>query len=366
MKKIILISVLVLALLAADGSLFCRIAALPADSAKSCILMTGDGEIIYAHDENTRRGMASTTKIMTALIAIENCDPKKLISVSPAAVNVEGSSVYLYAGEKITMENLLFALMLQSANDAAAAIAIEIAGSIEAFADMMNERAREMGLCDTHFANPHGLDDPEHYTTAKELAVIAAEALKNPRFAEIVATARKAIPLHDGTATRLLINHNRLLRTYDDVIGVKTGFTKKCGRTLVSAARRDGVTLICVTLCDGSDWHDHRELLDYGFSLYENEKLASADEFRTELPVCGGEKETLLCKIEEDVFATLKKDHGKIQTVLKLPRFLYAGICAGEKIGEAEFICEGRVIARADIVAAESVEKASPKKGRKK
>ena len=264
--------------------------------------------------------------------------------------------------QQITMENLLFALMLQSANDAAAAIAIEVAGSIEAFADMMNRRAGEMGLRDTHFANPHGLDDSEHYTTAKELAIIAAEALKNPRFAEIVSTAKKSIPLHDGTATRLLVNHNRLLRTYDDVIGVKTGFTKKCGRTLVSAAQRDGVTLICVTLCDGSDWHDHRELLDYGFSLYESEKIASAEEFRVEIPVCGGEKETVCCGISEDIIATLKKSHGEIKTAIKTPRFLYAGICEGEKTGEVEFICGGKVIAIADIVARESIAKTAVKK----
>lgn len=361
MKKII--SIFLTALMLMAGGATC-LSAVPDDSAKSCLLMTLDGEIIYAHDENVRRGMASTTKIMTALVALENCPAERLVSVAPAAVNVEGSSVYLYAGEKITMENLLFALMLQSANDAAAAIAIEVAGSIEAFAEMMNRRAEEMGLHDTHFANPHGLDNSEHYTTAKELAIIAAEALKNPRFAEIVSTAKKAIPLHDGTATRLLVNHNRLLRTYDDVIGVKTGFTKKCGRTLVSAAQRDGVTLICVTLCDGSDWHDHRELLDYGFSLYESEKIASAEEFRVEIPVCGGEKENVRCGISEDVLATLKKGHGEIKTVLKTPRFLYAGICEGEKTGEVEFICGGKVIARADIVARESIAKTAVKKRR--
>ena len=188
MKKII--SIFLTALMLMAGGTAC-LSAVPDDSAKSCLLMTLDGEIIYAHDENVRRGMASTTKIMTALVALENCPAERLVSVAPAAVNVEGSSVYLYAGEKITMENLLFALMLQSANDAAAAIAIEVAGSIEAFADMMNRRAGEMGLRDTHFANPHGLDDSEHYTTAKELAIIAAEALKNPRFAEIVSTAKK-------------------------------------------------------------------------------------------------------------------------------------------------------------------------------
>lgn len=350
MKRLISVFVLFLALAMAAIPL-----AAASDSAKSCILMTTEGEIIYAHDENTRRGMASTTKIMTALVALENCEKERTVTVSPAAVNVEGSSVYLYAGEKITMENLLFALMLQSANDAAAAIAIETAGSIEAFADMMNEKAHKLGLHDTHFENPHGLDDAEHYTTAKELALITAEALKNPEFAKIVSTKKKAITLHDGTATRLLVNHNRLLRSYGDIIGVKTGFTKKCGRTLVSAAERDGVTLICVTLCDGNDWHDHRELLDYGFSLYEREKLACADDMTFEIPVCGGDVPKILCGISEDIFATLKKDHAKVEMRLKLPRFLYAGIKEGDKIGEAEFICGGKTVARADISAKENV-----------
>lgn len=358
MKKIISIFIIAFMLATSEGG---RIFAVPSDSAESCLLMTLDGEIIYAHDENVRRGMASTTKIMTALVALEGCDEDRIVTVDPAAVNVEGSSVYLYAGERITMGELLFAMMLQSANDAATAIAIEIAGSVEAFAEMMNERAEKMGLCDTHFTNPHGLDGSEHYTTAKELAMIAAEAMKNPRFAEIVSTKKKTIPLHDGTEARLLVNHNRLLRTWDDIIGVKTGYTKKCGRTLVSAARRDGVTLICVTLCDGNDWHDHRRLLDYGFSLYEREKLASAEELRIELPVCGGEKETACCHISEDVFATLKKGHGEISLRWRMPRFLYAAISAGEKVGEAEFVCEGKVVAKADVFAAESISRHAAK-----
>jgi D-alanyl-D-alanine carboxypeptidase len=188
------------------------------------------------------------------------------VTVPPEAAGVEGSSVYLKAGEKIKLEDLLYALMLSSANDAAAAIAISVSGSIDAFAELMNAKARELGLENTHFENPHGLDVEEHYTTAYELAKIAAYALENEMFAKIVSTVKHIVPASEGGYARALVNHNRLLREYDDIIGVKTGFTKKCGRTLVSAARRGGVTLVCVTLCDGDDWRDHRAILDYGFS----------------------------------------------------------------------------------------------------
>ena len=198
----------------------------PSVSASSAVLIeAGSGKIIYGKNENQRRGMASTTKIMTAIVALENASLDKLVTVAPAASGVEGSSVYLYAGEEIAMETLLYALMLQSANDAAAAIAYDVAGGIESFAAMMNEKAAELGLTDTHFMNPHGLDDENHYTTAYELAKIAAYALENETFAEIVSTEKKLIPLHNSSASRLLVNHNRLLRQYDDIIGVKTGFT---------------------------------------------------------------------------------------------------------------------------------------------
>ncbi|MBQ0124720.1 MAG: D-alanyl-D-alanine carboxypeptidase [Clostridiales bacterium] len=160
-------------------------------------------------------------------------------------------------------------MMLQSANDAAAAIAYEIAGGISEFAEMMNAKARELGLENTHFSNPHGLDDTDHYTTARDLAALARYALENETFARIVSTKKITIKMHGGDTSRVLVNHNRLLRTYDDIIGVKTGYTKKCGRTLVSAAERDGVRLICVTLDDGDDWRDHRAMLDAGFDKYE-------------------------------------------------------------------------------------------------
>ena len=336
--------------------LMVRADAAPSVSASCAVLIdASSGRVLFGKNENERRGMASTTKIMTAIVALENSELDKLVTVAPAAVGVEGSSVYLYAGEEVTMETLLYALMLQSANDAAAAIAYDIAGGIESFAEMMNDKARELGLSDTHFMNPHGLDDENHYTTALELAKIAAYALENDTFAEIVATEKKVIPLHNTSASRLLVNHNRLLRSYEDIIGVRTGFTKKCGRTLVSAAERDGVRLICVTLNDGDDWRDHRALLDWGFSLYERETLARAGELSYEIPVCGGEVDSVAVSNVDACDAVLPRAHGTVSVRVELPRFVYAGIEKGDRIGTAYFLSDGQEIGSVPLYAEESV-----------
>ena len=338
-----------------------RILAAPEHSASCAVLIDAEtGKILYGENENVRRGMASTTKIMTALVALENVSPEKEVVVAKEAIGVEGSSVYLYEGETVTMETLLYAMMLQSANDAAAAIAIEVAGSIEDFAELMNARAKAMGLTATHFENPHGLDGETHYTTAYELALITREALKNELFCEIVATEKRTIPLHDGTASRLLINHNRLLREYDDIIGVKTGFTKKCGRTLVTAAERDGLTLICVTLNDGNDWQDHRALLDYGFSLYEKVTLGE-DVLSFDVSVCGATVEKISVSTATSFSRMLPKGSGEITTRVCLPRFLYAGIEKGVRVGEVQYLLDGEVIAVLPLYADEGAPKLTKK-----
>ena len=234
----------------------------PTVSSQSAVLMDARyGLVLFEKDADRRLPMASTTKIMTALTALANAAPETVIRTAPEAVGVEGSSVYLSEGEELTLEQLLYALLLQSANDAAAAIAVGVGGSIAEFADLMNAQAQRLGLTDTHFANPHGLDADGHYTTARELAVITREALSHPLIRKIVGTRRATIPQGENPDARLLVNHHRLLRTYPDAIGVKTGFTKKSGRCLVSAAERDGVTLIAVTLNAPDDWRDHTAML---------------------------------------------------------------------------------------------------------
>lgn len=324
-------------------------------SAESAVLINGEsGEVLYSKDADKRRGPASTTKIMTALVAIENCPIDKIVTVSPDAVGVEGSSVYLKAKEKISMESLLYALLLSSANDAAAAIAYEVAGGIPEFAELMNEKAASLGLVNTHFSNPHGLDDAEHYTTARELALIARAALENETFSKIVSTKKKLI-LRDGEESRLLVNHNRLLFEYDDVIGVKTGYTKRCGRTLVSASEKDGVFLIAVTLSDGNDWADHRAMLDYGYDKIECVTLCKAGDFCRTLHVCGGDLSDVSVCTKECLTLTLPKDRGRINATLELPKFLYAPVCSGQSVGRVVFSLDGKTIGTTDVIASDDV-----------
>ncbi|MGN1048149.1 MAG: D-alanyl-D-alanine carboxypeptidase family protein [Eubacteriales bacterium] len=328
-------------------------------SAKSAILIDADsGKILFEKNAHERLPMASTTKIMTAVVALENYPLSDTVSVDAKAVGVEGSSVYLHDGELLTMENLLYALLLSSANDAAAAIAIEVAGSTEAFALMMNEKAEELGLCDTHFMNPHGLDDENHYTTASDLAAIAAYALKNADFARIVSTYKKTIPL-DGSGTRVLINHNKLLRCYDGAIGVKTGFTKRSGRCLVSAAERNGLRLVAVTLNAPSDWADHSAMLDFGFSSYNRLSACGKGEYQTAIPVIGGVEDTVLCFNTEAITATLPASINECDCVftVEAPRFLYAPVECGETVGKLVCRADGEIIGTSELVAAYSVDR---------
>ena len=338
----------------------------PEVSAESAILIErSSGDCAYAKNADARMPMASTTKIMTAHTALSLAAPETPITVDGRAVGVEGSSVYLVEGESLTLEQLLYALMLESANDAAAAIAIGLCGSIEAFAAKMNERAAEIGLTDTHFVNPHGLDDEEHYTTARELAILTREAMRDPLFCEIVSTRKTTIPHADGEGERLLVNHNKLLRLDESCVGVKTGFTKRSGRCLVSAAERDGVELIAVTLNAPDDWDDHEGLLDYGFSRYRSVELCSADTCFYTLPVGGGEGERsvgLFCR--ETLTVTLPADSTAISCAVEAERFAYAPVRSGEICGYVRFFCDtdgdGRAetIAEAALYADATVEKA--------
>lgn len=307
-------------------------------SASSAVLVeTESGRVLYEKDADKRRPMASTTKIMTALVALENHDLDAPIKIPKEAVGIEGSSLYLVEGEVLTLRELLYALMLRSANDAAAAIAITVGGSVSDFADMMNEKAEEMGLTDTHFDNPHGLDSEEHYTTARELALITAEALKNEVFREIVSTYKKLLPLDGVPDRRLVVNHNRLLRTYDGCIGVKTGFTKKDGRCLVSAAERDGVRLIAVTLNAPNDWSDHKKMLDSGFASVKRVKISS-DGIDGYLPTVGAKTDMIKYGAVGDTYAVLPNDAGELRVVIELPRFAFAPVKKGDVIGRAVFM----------------------------
>ncbi len=265
-KRILILSFII------SLSLSCSIphivAAELAPSSKSAILIDASrNKVIYEKNADLTLPMASTTKIMTAITALEYFTPKAKMTVPVEAVGTEGTSASLEAGEVYTLHDLLTALMLQSANDAAVTIAVNAAGSVEDFAVLMNRTARKLDLNNTNFKNPHGLPDNEHYTTARELAIIASYALSNDTLAEIVATQKAKIVSEDGKV-RYFRNHNKMLGIYEGADGVKTGFTKASGRCLVSSATRDGITLIAVTLHSHDDWREHTAMLNHGFSLF--------------------------------------------------------------------------------------------------
>lgn len=303
--------------------------------------------------------MASTTKIMTALVAIENAALTDEVVITEEAVGIEGSSAYLKEGEILSMEELLYALLLRSANDAAVAIACEIGGSVEGFADMMNERAASLGLSDTHFTNPHGLDDAEHYTTAHDLALIAAEALKNDTLKAISSTYKRSFTRDDKAI--LYVNHNKLLKLYDGALGMKTGYTKKSGRCLVGAAERDGLTFVTVTLDAPDDWRDHEELFDLGFAALEKITLASAGDHFYSLPVLDGVKDTVEVENITGDAVILERGEHDVKEYVKLTKFATAPIKAGDIFGEVIFTLDGEVVSRVKLVATEDVERIKDK-----
>lgn len=315
-------------------------------------LLTEEGRLLYGKNENERAGMASTTKIMTALLAAEyietvGYDAETVVTAETAGI--EGSSVYLKVGERVRLLDLLYATLLASANDGAATLALAVAGSLDAFVERMNERADALGLTNTHFENPHGLASDEHYTTAYELGLLAAHALQNELFATVCATRHYTFA-GEGI-TRSLTNHNRMLFSYEGAIGVKTGFTRATGRCLVTAAEREGVKLIAVTLDAPDDWNDHRAMLDLGFSNLERVTLAACGELVFSLPVVGGQASTLDVENREALTAVLSKAHGAITCVIELPSFVYGGLTEGIAVGRARYYENGVEIGSVSLVA---------------
>lgn len=325
-------------------------------SAKSAVLYQPETKsFIFCKNADEPMPMASTTKIMTALVAIKNSSEDELVAIDDSAIGIEGSSAYLRQGDVLTMEELLYALLLQSANDAAVAIACHIGGGIEGFASLMNEEAERLGLANTHFTNPHGLDDEDHYTTASELAIIAAEAMRNESFRKIVSTNKRLFATEDRT--RIYINHNKLLRLYDGCIGVKTGFTKRCGRCLVGAAEKDGLTFISVTLNAPNDWNDHKKMLDHGFDSLERIVLASELDHIYKIPVLDGEDDFLtVCNTEGAEIITERGEH-RINESVRLVKYAVAPIKRGDILGEIIYTLDGKELKRIPLIATENLNK---------
>lgn len=322
--------------------IFCGAAAdaAPQISAHSAILIDAEtGRVMFSKSSDERLAMASTTKIITAVTALESdgFDIDRTIEISENAAGVEGSSMYLQKGEKISMRNLLYGLMLSSGNDAAVAIAEAVSGDEAAFVELMNKKVGEIGAADTHLSNPNGLPSDEHYSTAHDMAKITAYALKNPIFAEIVATKTHRIDDSGAAYPRVIKNHNKLLSMYDGCIGVKTGFTKTAGRCLVSAARRDNMTLICVTLNAPDDWSDHQNLLNFGFENYKMTTVIGADIPLCRTDVIGSDGKSVAAVPTENIDYPITQTE-KSSTELSIYPEISAPLKKDEKIGEVTVV----------------------------
>ena len=309
----------------------CKAEAVSADSA---ILMDAQtGRVLYEKNPDSRSLIASTTKIMTALIVCEQCNVLDRMRIPKEAVGIEGSSMYLREGEVLTIQELLYGLMMHSGNDAAVALAIYCGGTVEGFAQLMNDKAHRLGLENTHFENPNGLDSPGHYSTARDMAKLTAYAMKNPIFAKTVST--KSVRVGE----RYLTNHNKLLWRVEGVDGVKTGYTKAAGRILVSSATRNDRRLIAVTMNDPDDWRDHTELLNTGFSQYTLSQLIIKGQCVGTIEIAGGETGSVELIAQEDFYYPLS--HEETYTIiLPHPRFAYAPVVKGQNAGFV-YVCIG-------------------------
>jgi len=322
--------------------------------AKAAILIEAQtGRVLYEQNADERLPMASTTKIMTALIAVEHCTMEEIVTAGPNASGVEGTSIYLAEGEQLTMHQMLQGLMLRSGNDAAVAIAEHIAGDAETFASLMNARARMLGA-DACFVTPNGLDKGTHGASARAMALITRAAMEYEAFRELVSTQEAVIPWVDNEYSRVLRNKNRLLKEYEGATGVKTGFTGKAGRCLVFSAERDEMELIGVVLnCPG--WFEEAErLLDWGFANFSRQICAQAGEKVAEANIVNGQKKAISLIAEETLAYPIGiGDEWHIE--LHEEKTLEAPVCAGDSAGYMALIVDGNEVGRTALAASEDV-----------
>lgn len=316
---------------------------------RAYVLDALSGRVLYEKDPDARSLIASTTKIMTALIICEQCNVLDRMRIPKEAVGIEGSSMYLREGEVLTLQELLYGLMLQSGNDAAVALAIYCGGTVEGFAELMNDKARNLGLHSTHFENPNGLDSPGHYSTARDLAKLAAYAMENPIFQKTVST--KSLML----GQRYLTNHNKLLWRVEGADGVKTGYTKAAGRILVSSATRNDRRLVAVTIDAPDDWNDHAALLEEGFSRYSVKQVVAQGQLVDTVEVVGGEGKQVQVLAAEDFFYALAPEE-RPQWMLPGPGFVYAPAVEGADAGMAYVLLEGKAIGKVSVVYGQTIE----------
>ncbi|TCO79822.1 D-alanyl-D-alanine carboxypeptidase family protein [Marinisporobacter balticus] len=323
-------------------------------SASSAIVMdVKTGRVLYKKNINEKKPMASTTKIMTALLALEKMDLNKIVKIPNNAVGIEGSSIYLKKDEKMKMKDLVYGLMLRSGNDSAVAIATTISGSVENFAQLMNKRSKEIGAKNTNFMNPNGLHHKEHYTTAYDLALITREALLNKNFHKIVKTK---LWVADRDGYKHFYNKNKILTQYDGGDGVKTGYTKAAGRCLVTSATRNGMQLICVVLNAPNWFNDSYGLLDDAFGKYTAYHAIKKDDVVKRIPIKNGKKIKTCVVSKEDVIVPLTCEEKKqVRTRLNIEESLEAPIKRGQKIGKAKVYLNGNLLYTTDLVTREDI-----------
>ena len=333
-----------------------------ADSPQTCaqaavLIEASTGKVLYANNVHTKLPMASTTKIMTALLAIENGNLDEIVTTDASAYGTEGSSIYLQLEEEMSLRDLLYGLMLASGNDAAVAIAVHIGKGVERFAEMMNARAKEIGALNTHFVTPNGLPDENHYTTAYDLALIAAEAMKNDVFREIVST--QYYQTTTGDYTRTFKNKNKILWQYDGGTGIKTGYTQAAGRCLVFSAQRDGMELVGVVLNCPDMFNDAMNMLNYGMDTYEMAGLVSADKIVSRVSVKNGTKNVLELVPVKDIMVPVKQGESiSYRTAVTVYDDLAAPIEAGEICGYVDVLDDTALLVRFDLVAAQRIDAA--------
>lgn len=333
-------------------------AAPPKLAAGSSVLVDREtGTVLFEQNARARRPMASTTKIMTALLAVEHCGPDEIVTASPRAAEVHnsGSSLGLAAGERVRMEDLLPALLLKSANDVAIAIGEHVGGSLESFIGMMNARARELGAENTHFTNPHGLYEADHYSTAYDLAVIAREALRHPRLRALVAAKTASIERPDTLGTQDLINHNKLLWRAPFVDGVKTGYVRQSGHCLVASGTKDGWQLIAVVLDSPDMYGEALALLEYGFTEFQRHVYAESGAAVGRAEVRRGRQNSVPALCGESVTSVTGPGlpgEGRLEVTLSA---LEAPVAAGAPVGEVRLVVGDEVVSRGVLTAGESV-----------
>lgn len=313
-------------------------------SSSEIVMEKTSNRILYGSNIHEKKYMASTTKILTALVIIENCNLDEIVTVGAKTVGIEGSSIYLEAGEKLSVKDLLYGLMLRSGNDCAETLAVHCSGSIEKFASLMNETAAKIGATESNFVNPHGLHNDNHYTTAYDLALISCYAIRNATFKEIVSTQKTRIPFSTRNTERVLVNKNKMLKDFEGATGIKTGFTKKAGRCLVSSCERNGMELVSVVLNCGPMFERSETILQNGFNEYEMCNIVGSENIIDFIPVENSDKQCA-AYIKNDVLLPLNtEERNNVEIIYELPETVKNTFSGENEIGFVKIYCRKNLI----------------------